>query len=218
MITHSCTQGSPEWLALRRGIPTASEFDALISPEWKIRTGQGPETYLYRKIAEKILGFSSNDASSFSMGQGVILEQEAIPFYSFTEDVRIERVGFCTTDDGRVGCSPDGLIGPSGGIEVKCPQPDTHLKYLMEGELPKEYRAQVHGSMYVTGRALWTFLSYSRQFPALIVHVERDDTIQSAIHDALTKFLSKFDVALAKISAMRDAANSMRQSVMINDR
>jgi hypothetical protein len=49
-------QGSADWLQVRAGIPTCSEFDALISPLGKIRTGEGPQTYLARKLAEKWIG------------------------------------------------------------------------------------------------------------------------------------------------------------------
>jgi hypothetical protein len=38
MITHDVTQGSPEWLEARLGIPTASEFDKIITPTGKPST------------------------------------------------------------------------------------------------------------------------------------------------------------------------------------
>lgn len=209
MKTHDVKQGSPEWLALRLGIPTASEFDSLISPEWKARTGEGPRTYLYEKVCAKILGFAP-EASSWAMEQGSLLENEAIPYFEFTTGIKVDRVGFCTTDDGRIGCSPDGLIGDDGGIEAKCPQPAHHLRYLAEGVVPKAYLAQVHGSMYVTGRPWWYFLSYSRQFPALVLRVERDPVIQDAIHAAIQPFLARFDELHARIKALRDSENAQK--------
>lgn len=203
MKIHDVKQGSDEWLALRLGKPTASEFDALISPLWEIRKGEGPKTYLYNKLTERLLGRPLDDGNSFAMEQGSILESEAIPFYEFSNDVRVTRVGFCTTDDGRIGCSPDGLIGEDGGIEVKCPKPETHLKYLMQGGVPKEYRAQVYGSMLVTGRKWWKFMSYSRQFPALVVHVERDEEIMATMQEALDGFLTAFDIGMERIAALK---------------
>lgn len=208
MKIHDVRQGSSEWLSLRLGIPTASEFDNLITPEWKLRTGQTPQTYLYQKLTEKCMGCPIGMAGSFHMEQGSILENEAIPFYSFTYDVEIKRVGFVTTDYGRIGCSPDGLIGDEGGIEVKCPAPETHLKYLLEGELPAQYRAQVHGSMLVTGRPWWIFMSYSRQFPPFILKVERDEKIQESLNFALEAFLMKFDAAMTRIQAFKEADNA----------
>lgn len=211
MKVYNCPQGSGEWKALRLGLPTASEFDSLLTPEFKPRGGQTPETYLYQKLCEKLLGFSP-DINAFAIEQGVILEKEARPYYEFTFNAPVQLVGFCTTDDGRVGCSPDGLIGEDGGIEIKCPQPHTHLRYLLEGVLPKDYVAQVHGSMYVTGRPWWMFMSYSRQFQPLVLRVERDERIQSLIHEALESFLDKFEEKYVAIKKTRDAENAIKNA------
>jgi hypothetical protein len=212
MITHQVKQGNPEWQKLRLGIPTASEFDEIITPKGTPRTGEGPSKYLYRKLCEKVMGFSSDQGSSWAMGQGSILEHEAIPWLEFTHDLKVDRIGFCTTDDGLIGCSPDGLIGYDAGLEVKCPQPETHLRYLMEGKLPTEYVMQVQGGMFVTGRPKWYFLSYNRQFPALFIEVKRDDLLQTFISEALKNYYEIFDSRLAKITAMRAAENALQEA------
>lgn len=197
-----CKQGSTAWLQARCGIPTASEFDNLISPEWKTRAGQTPESYMLKKVAETVMGYPLQSFGGGAMEQGSLLEGEALPWYTFTTGVEVRRVGFCTTDDGRIGCSPDGLIGDDGGLEIKCPEAHTHLKYLLGGTVPKEYLAQIHGCMYVTGRPWWTFISYSRWFPPLVVRVERDEAIQQALHAVLTRFLADYDAATAKIKGL----------------
>lgn len=213
-----CKQGSTEWLMARAGIFTASEFDNLITPLWKAREGTGVETYIFRKLAERCMGIPlQNTANSFALEQGVILESEALPWYSFAHDTEVNRVGFVTSDDGRCGCSPDGLIGEDGGIEIKCPQPDTHLKYLLTGGVPKDYLAQVHGSMFVTGRPWWQFLSYSRQFPPLLVRVQRDDRIMAAIGAALADALVDFDEKFARISALKDGAEAPKLAIHAAD-
>ncbi len=212
MKIHDVQQGSGPWLALRLGLPTASEFDQLITPLWKIKTGEAPKSYLYQKICEKFMGAFADGGSSFAMQNGSIMEHEAIPWFSFTHELPVQRVGFCTTDDGRIGCSPDGLIGDDGGIEVKCPSPTTHLRYWVEGVLPKEHAAQVHGSMYVTGRKWWYFLSYSRQFPAVVIRVERDEEIQARIHEALTLFLHDYDQLHDKLRAIKGSENAAAQA------
>lgn len=202
MIAHDMPQGSTAWHALRCGLPTASEFHELITPAWKLKGSQGREDYVLQKVADKIMGFTPESLNSFAMGQGTILESEAIPWYEGVFDIPVQRVGFCTTDDGRIGCSPDGLIGDDNGLEIKCPTPHVHLGYLMAGGVPREYLAQVHGGMLITGRPRWTFVSYNRHFPAHIVHVDRDDAIQAALHAAIAKFLEDFDAAHAQITAM----------------
>lgn len=201
MITHTgILQGSLEWHMLRSGIPTASEFDALLTPEFKIKTGEGPKTYLAKKVAEVWQGGPLPSFQGFDMEQGQVLESEAIPWFELAYSTAVQRVAFCTTDDKRVGCSPDGLIGEDGGIEIKCPAAHTHVGYLLQGgTLPKEYAAQVHGSMYVTGRPRWQFVSYRRHFPALVLTIERDAVIQEQIAAALERFLEAFDEATASL-------------------
>jgi len=207
-----CKQGSTEWEQARLGVVTASEADALLTPLFKIRTGEGVETYLYRKLAEKILHWSPEAGSTFAMDQGSLIESLALPWFGFTYDCEPRRVGFCVSDCGRYGCSPDAILGDDNGLEVKAPQPPTHLKYLLAGELPPEYRVQVHFSMFVTGRPRWTFLSYSRQFDPLVIPVERDEAIQAMIRQALDQFFIKFDAAYAKIKAIKDAENAQKQA------
>ena len=114
-MKHSVTQGSEAWLNLRLGHPTASEFDSLVTPEFKVRTGQMPQTYLCAKLAEHILGRPLEQATSWNMDQGSLLETEARAWLEFTHDITVRQIG-CVSDDAmRVFCSPDGLIDPDAG-------------------------------------------------------------------------------------------------------
>lgn len=207
MIKHDVQQGTAEWLKIRAGIPTASEFDNLITPLWKARTGEGVETYLAKKLAERWLGHPLHTGfDGGAMEQGKIREEEAIPFFEFSQGVTVERVGFITTDDGRAGCSPDGMLDDGGGIEVKCPQPHTHVKYLLAWELPKEYAAQVHGSMWVTGAPYWRFMSYCRGFPTLLLTIPRHEQICKAIGEAVEIFGMKLDIGYTRMLTMNGGA------------
>lgn len=200
-----CKQGTSQWLAARAGIFTASDLDNLITPAWKKRTGETPKTYMLRKIAERCMGMPLEQGGAWATEQGTVLEGEAIPWLEFTYNLEVKRVGFVTSDDGRVGCSPDGLIGDDGGVEIKCPQPTHHLKYLLGGVVPDDYLAQVHGSLYVTGRKWWYFCSYSRQFPPLLIKVERDEGIIAKIDEVIQESLVEFEEKLARVQAMKEA-------------
>lgn len=198
-----CKQNTTEWINARLGVVTASEIDALVTPTGKVSSGKGVETYLYKKLTERVLGMPLSDFSSFAMEQGAIVELEAVPWYAFAHNVMVQRVGFCTSDDGKYGFSPDGLIGEEGGLEIKSPQPAKHLQYLLEGKVPDDYVLQVQFSLYVSQRKWWKFVSYSRQLPALVLNVEPDPKIQVAIGQALGDFLPKFDAKLAQVARMK---------------
>lgn len=208
MIIHDCIQLSNEWAKLHMGIPTASALDNLLTPEFKARTGDMPKTYLHRKLAEVWRGQPSFDSgfSSFSTEQGLLLEQQARAWLAFETDIKVRQVGFITTDDGRCGCSPDGLLSEDSGLELKSPDAHTHVKYLLQGTLPKEYAAQVHGSMYVTGFQRWTFMSYRRKFPPFILVVQRDEEIISKIEQAVTLFHADLTKGKARIAEYQEAA------------
>lgn len=193
-------QGSLEWLQARVGLVTASEIDALVSPLWKVRKGEGVETYLAQKLAEKWTGAPLPGFMTLDMEAGQILEQEARPFAAIELGKDIQPVGLITDDEAFAGCSPDGLIvGERSGIEIKCPLAKTHVKYLLADEVPAEYMAQVQFSLYVTGYDRWYFLSYRRSFPPLIKVVEPDKAAFAAFGEALGGFKARFEASWAQL-------------------
>jgi hypothetical protein len=199
VIVHPAAQNSLEWLCARAGVITASEMSNILTPTFKERDGEMRGTYMCCKLAERWMGSPLPGFSSIEMDFGKILEDELIPLYTFEYDQEVKRVGLCLTDDGKVGASPDGLIGEDGGLEAKCPLAQTHVKYLLAGTVPKEHIVQVHAEMYVTGRSWWNFVSYHRRMPLLLVRVERDEEIQEKIKNALASFLADFEIAYAKL-------------------
>ncbi len=213
MKIHDCEQGTLEWAKLHFGIPTASGLDNLLTPEFELRKGELPKTYVYKKVAEKLQGRPLIDlsASSFMLEQGMIVEEEARPWYALEYDKKIKQVGFITTDDGEFGCSPDGLIlNDECGLEIKSPAAHTHVKYLVNGALPKEYACQVMGSMFATGFKKWIFVSYRRGFPALVLEIHRDEKAMSMIRAAINQFHGDFNRAMTRISNISDPRNFLK--------
>jgi len=198
-----CVQYSPEWFEARAGIPTASELHNILTPEFKVKDGETPKTYLAAKCAEKWIGGALPGFTTFATEFGNIVEEQAIPWFSLEYDVEIKKGTFITTDDGKFGCSPDGLIiGRETGLEIKCPQPPAHFKYLIDGELPKQYATQVHGSMFATGYPEWIFVSYRQLAPALVIRVKRDEAIMRKIGSALRDFNERLDEAFERLKKM----------------
>lgn len=113
----------------------------------------------------------------------------------------VELVGCVLSACGRFLCSPDGLIGDDGGLELKNPAPKTQVKYLVKNELPSKYKCQVHGSLIVTGRKWWSFLSYCPGFAPLLVRVEWDE-FTDLLRAELEKFHERYRAVLDRITAM----------------
>jgi len=185
MINLPVEQGSYEWHEARRGIPTASEFKRIITSQGKAAAGR--MTYVYELVAQRIMGFTDEQlenmeaAASPWMERGKQMESEAADFYALIRDVEPKTVGFCYLDKRRnIGASPDRFIG-AGLLEIKCPAPHNHIKYLEGGEVPAEYVPQVQGQMWVTGRPWCDFMSYHPSLPPLIVRVEPDPAFTEAM-------------------------------------
>ena len=185
-------QGSPEWLALRVGLPTASCFDKIITT--KGVPSKSAKKYIYQLAGERMLGFSPEGYQNDAMIRGNELEPEARAAYEFITERKVKEVGFCFKDDRKLyGASPDGVIGEDGGLEIKCPTLAVAIEYLDKGKLPTAYVQQVQGTLLVTGRLWWDFLSYYPGLPPLIVRVERDEKLIAALSYELESFCIDLD-------------------------
>ncbi len=213
-IIRGIEQGSVDWLQLRSGKVTASGLKNLLTPNFKIRTGEMPYTYLMQVLAENWQGAPlPQEFSSFDTEQGTISEEKARALFTFTTGLEVEQVAFIEADDCRVGASPDGIVGGDEGLELKAPKLVTHLKYLDRGEVPEEYLCQVHGSLYASGFKRWHFMSFRIGYPPLILTVERDEEIMATIKTALDGFFERLDVAMAKLVKLNGGLPNQHRGV-----
>ena len=198
MIIMDVDQGSDEWLAARLGIPTASMFKNIITSQGKPSTRAND--YMHKLCAELLLG-KQEDYKSEAMERGSELESEARTFYEFQSDLEVQQVGIVYLDEEKqVACSPDGFIGDDKGLEIKCPKSHTHVKYLLAGKVPAEYVPQVQGSMWITERSSWDFLSYYPGIAPLLITVERDDEYIDLMAAEVNKFIEKLTIAKRKLN------------------
>lgn len=202
MKIHDVIQGTDEWLKLRLGKPTASEFSKLFTESMEPRKGEMPKTLLAQKVAELWCGPLPTFGTK-QMEDGNLMEDEARPWYEFTYGVSVSTPGFVVSDCGRYGCSPDGLVQNASGLEIKCPAPTTHVGYALAEKLPGDYAAQVHGSLMVTGLPYWDFVSYSRFMPPLVVRVERDESICARMAEVVAAFCDQIEQANEKLKGMK---------------
>lgn len=203
MIVHTeFKQDSPEWYAARLGIPTASNFDKIITPA-KGDLSKSARAYCYYLAAETIMQMPLESLSHLEwIARGKEMEPMAVRQYEFTEDVQTREVGFITTDDGLIGCSPDRLIDEKtgsglwlrGALEVKCPAPQTHLGYLLDGP-GDAYRPQLQGEIFVGELDYVDFYSFHPSMPPVLRRTYRDDVYVSKMEAALRQFNEmKFEV------------------------
>lgn len=174
MIILNNEQGSEAWLQSRLGKPSASGFSKLITRTGKPSTSA--DNYINGLIFEMLSQEITQGHTSDAMIRGTELEPEARENYEFITGNVVDEVGFIVDLNDTYGCSPDGLIGEDGGVEIKCPLGATMVKYLRNpDELVKNYWQQIQGCMFVTGREWWDAFAYHPNTPHVLVRVERDD-------------------------------------------
>lgn len=201
MIEHQVDQGSQAWLQLRLGIPTASEFDKVLTPKTMKLSAQA-RGYAHRLVAETLLGYPVEDLSNLKwIERGVELEPQAVRSYEFDTDLQTRKVGFITSDDGMIGASPDRLlVGANGAVELKCPAPGTHIGYLIDG-FGSDYIVQVQGQMLVGGFDFIDRYSFHPDLPPHRERTGRDEVMIKALSDALDQFNEMRLAMLAKARA-----------------
>jgi putative phage-type endonuclease len=209
----TCEQRTPEWFAARIGRVTGSRAADMLAT---IKTGEAAARRDYRLelVIERLTGQSSEDTFiTRDMQRGMDLEPFARAAYEAELGRIVDKVGFASRDDIQAGCSPDGIVGSDGLVEIKCPKSATHVKYLKAGAVPSDYAGQVMHNLWVTGRAWCDFVSFDDRMPIglqyMRVRVLRDDKALVAYESLLRAFLVEVDAEEADLRQripLREAA------------
>lgn len=141
MKTFDCEQRSPEWVKLRKGKVTGTDLKKVIG------TPKARQNYLYEILAERIVDSEIEETKEEAMARGTRLEPEGIAEFEKITGKKVEQVGFAVSDKNNyIANSPDGFMKVRGkyaeGLEIKCPDASTHLKYWLENKIPDEYYPQ----------------------------------------------------------------------------
>ena len=192
MIVHDVIQGSPEWFALRKGRPTGSEFKRIVTPS-KGEYAKGADTYAAELIAGS-LGWYKSFQGSPDTERGHRLEKEALRWLTLRYGIKTKPVGFCMSDCGRYGASPDALTMDGVPVEVKNPDLHTFIKWRIEGGLPDDHKVQCHAEMIVTGADKCIFVANTEcgYLENMMIEVPRDE-FTDKLGLALLAFCDRLD-------------------------
>lgn len=190
MIIHDLEQNSDEWLAIRAGMPTASNFAKLITS-----TGEPSKSMsVYANLLAAEL-YAEKPLNDFEGNQwterGHELEEDAATMYDFIKDVETEKVGFVTDDDRLYGCSPDRFVGDDGMIEIKCLKTENHVNAILyhqkNGRCETKYVQQPQGQMYICERKWCDLVFYHPDLPLLVIRQKPDKKIVDGLTSQLHK-------------------------------
>lgn len=197
-------QRTEEWFRSRSGRFTGSRFADLMA-----KTKSGPSAsrgnLLTLLAVERLTGTCVETYSNAAMARGTELEPEARCAYEVRTGVLVEEVAWIphpTLDF--VGVSPDGLCGETGLAEYKCPSAMAkHLEALRTGAHAVEYRWQLQGQLWVSGRQWVDAVSYDPRFPPglqlAITRVERDESAIAELEAACIEANAEVDAIVADL-------------------
>lgn len=183
---YNTEQGSEDWHRLRGQKMTASAAYAI-----KVG-GKGLEGYI-AGIAANIYAKEGNDKERFSsadIDRGHRLEEGAVAAYELATGNKVDTVGFVTNlAYENSGCSPDGLVGNEGLIEIKSPANDTFAKLLYTEEVDSKYLWQMQMQMLICDRKWCDFVAFNPNFKKdiFIKRIERDPVMQTKLINGLAK-------------------------------
>ena len=191
-------QGTPEWHQLRLGKVTASRVADILAT-----TRSGPsasrQNYLIELALQRSTGNIEPSYTNAAMEWGTQTEPQARAAYEVETGNFVDQVAFIDHPTiAWFGCSPDGLVGDDGLIEIKCPNSATHWEYFKAKKPPQKYVIQMQTQLAVTGRKWCDFVSFDPRMPErsqlLVVRVDRDEAFIAELEEKVKQFLSEVEV------------------------
>jgi putative phage-type endonuclease len=186
-------QGTEAWHQLRLGKVTASRVADIMA---KTKTGVSASrgNYLIELALQRVTGTIEPMYTNEAMQWGTATEPQARVAYEVKTGNFVDQIAFVEHDIIEwFGCSPDGLVGKDGLIEIKCPNSATHWATIKDGKPPNKYVIQMQTQMACTGRKWCDFVSFDPRMPErsqlFICRVERDQKMIDEIETEVMKFL-----------------------------
>jgi putative phage-type endonuclease len=196
-------QGSPEWFAARCGVVTSSKFSDVMAKGRGNEPSKTRLTYMKELACERITSKVQESYSNAWMQRGTELEPQARAMLELDKGFDVELVGFIKMNED-IGSSTDGLIGDDAVLEIKCPKHTTHLDYLLDNNsLYTDYKTQVQGELFVTGRKKAYLCSFHPDFPSgkdlIVLEIERDDAFIKTLETEIYTFVHELKKLVKQI-------------------
>ena len=124
-------------------------------------------------------------------------ENEPLARYKFKlkTGLQVREITLCYFDEKRrYASSPDGLIDPLEGLEIKDAKPEIQVRRLRKGwDWKSDHFVQVQGNLLCTARKKWYLVSHCLGLDLIIIEVPRDDAYCSKLKVALDDFCDELD-------------------------
>ena len=187
---HEMEQRSDEWFAIKKGKASASRAQAIGNG------GKGLENYVIEIMAEYYSIAERENYINEHMQRGIELEPIAKQVYELEHDCEVREIGFAEYNE-YIGCSPDGLVGKDGMIEIKCPCDRIYLGILINEKIDSGYVWQCQMNMLILKRKWCDLIFYNPNFKKSM-YIKRLKADKKT-HEKLLKGFEKVEEEIIKI-------------------
>ncbi len=171
------------------------------------------KNYMADKVIEILTGQPAEGFTSDAMQWGTDTEPLARAVYEGETGSIVTECGFIdhpTID--RLGASPDGMVTSDIALEIKCPNTATHIEFLLNQKIKREYLFQMNTGMMCTGASVCHFVSYDPRLPDnlayIMIPVKKDPVICAEIEAETKLFLMELDATLKSLKEKYHATAS----------
>jgi len=203
-------QRTDEWRQSRVAHLTASRLNDALDLTAKGLEGAKSQQYRLELVAERLTGIPTDFFENAAMRWGTETEPYARSAYEAERGVMVQEVGFIKHPTLEwAGASPDGLV-KDGLLEIKCPTTTTHIKHLIGGAVPDQYKNQMLWQMLCTGRKWCDFVSFDPRMPEeLQLFIKRYEPTPEELQECQEKaivFLKSVDEIVEQLEKIGIAA------------
>lgn len=193
-------QGSEAWHQIKVGVPSASNFSAILANGRGGAPSKTRLTYMRKLAGERITGQPAEDFRNAAMDRGKAMEAEARELYALICGEPIRQVGFGKNHS--AGASPDALVGDVGMLEIKTQAPHLLIGTIEDNRIPSKHVAQLQGNLWVFEREWIDILIYFSGMPEFRSRVPRDDRyIEGTLAPGVQRFNDELEELVERLTA-----------------
>lgn len=190
-------QRTDAWFTARLGKVTASRVSDVIAKTAK-GWGASRKNYAAQLICERLTGTAPPSFTNAAMQWGTDQEPFARVAYAYHSMAEVTEIGFVDHPTiAMSGASPDGLVGLSGLVEIKCPNTATHLDTLEAKKFPGDYYPQIQWQLACTGREWCDAVSFDPRLPEpmrlFVERIPRDEAYIAQLEAMVAEFLAEIE-------------------------
>lgn len=206
-------QRTEDWYKARLGKVTASRVASVLAKKDSATRAD----YLTDLVLERLTGNPTEMFVSSAMQWGTDTEPQARMAYEAHTNNLVDEVGFIDHPSiTNFGCSPDGVVGEEGLIEIKCMSSKNAIETLIAGKAPTKYIPQMQTQMAVMNRQWCDFVSFDPRLPEdlqlFVIRVNRDDEYIAKLEEEVTAFLEEVESTVIKLKGLKDGSQETTKS------